>query len=316
MIKLARKNINDLTNDFLKNPKIFESYVKGKINSLEIINYLKSIHFNTNIDDYTFFKHLFDVNGIDFNLILFYEEYRNNVINNLPKENIIKVKTNIFYIDAVKEYFRNYQEKGNINNIPKYFSRMYCNLLLLTDDLNKSLPRISNIYTIDELIELCQNKEAFLVDNYVESENITFDEIKEGIITNEIMLSEANLNSLNFDNKILADFTTCKNEFDRRIWYILYGNLFHYIRTNKITFDSSLGSDNFINLDIDFYNTISHIINIFNNIKLRYKKKKKDIPFNIQKIIDESNDKIEIVKGKYTNYKDELKIECKVYTRK
>jgi uncharacterized protein (UPF0147 family) len=73
----------------------------------------------------------------------------------------------------------------------------------------------------------------------------------------------------------------------------------NYIRINKIKFDSFSDSSSFINLEDDFNKTIEHLLELFNSIKTRCKKKKKNIPDNIKKSIDDALEIIESEKEKH-----------------
>ena len=180
----------------------------------------------------------------------------------------------------------------NHNHDTNFYSRMICSLYCKNSDTSQVL-KIDKIYTIDELLCLIENNGYILIDNFVESENISKDEIDECLCIGNIVLSDARLNSLNFDNKILADFTTCKNDYDRKVWYILYGGLFHYIRINYITFDNSNNDPLVINLSDDYNKIIEHLLNVFDNIKSRYRKKGKELPNNIKNVIADALCKIE-----------------------
>ena len=278
MLTISRKNINSLIDSFLKNPKEFENYVKGRLNALDKISLLKEMQYNDDIDDFSFFKTLFGAAPIDFRFIDLYEKYRKDIVDAIPKENIINVKTNIFYNDEIRMFL-------NRNNDINFYSRMICSLYSKNNDTSLQIPRIEKIYSIDELLSLIESSDLKIIDNFVLSENISKDEIDMGICTRDIILSDARLNSLNFDNKLVADFTTCKNDFDRKIWHILYGSFFHYIRLNIITFDGFDNDSLEINLSDDYNKIVDHLMILFNGIKTRYKKKGKEIPNSIRNVM-------------------------------
>ena len=309
MSTISHKQINTLVEKFLRNPNEFESYINAQINTLEKINLLKNTQYDETIDNYTYFKCFSKSVSFNFNFVTLYEEYRKELIDKLPKEKIINIKTNVFYLDEVKRFYENMDNfcKGNRNiEIPKYFSRMICSLYV-NEKISESLS-LDKVYTIAEIINLCKDNKINLIDNHVESENIDIKEIIDGINNGTLVLNKAILNELDFDDKFIDDFNACRSELDRDVWYKLYETFFHYIRMNKICFTDTTDS-NVINLYDDFNEIVNHLTDIMNEIKKNYRKKHKELPNLYQKVICLATDKINVEKEKYLLPQDIKNIE-------
>lgn len=302
-MSISWKKTNTLINNFLENPGKFENYVKGCLDSIKKINYLKETQFDESVDNYDYFKCFSGTIPFDLYLSILNKEYKEQVSKQIPKERIVDVKTNVFYLDCIGEFLTNLEKcLPNSTNSEKrnhQFSRMICTIVVNQPQLCEKNDRI---YTINELISLSQNNMISIIDNYVKSDDISEEELRDGITKGTMIFQKANLNSIDFDNKISADYVTCKTEYDRMVWYELNDNFFKYIRKYKIYCSDEVG-DNCAgyNLHYTFYETIQHLEEIFSKIKTNYRKKKKNIPPAYEKIIKDALYIIDIEKNKFQN---------------
>ena len=312
MANISRKNINLLVDKFLKNPNEFSNYINGQLDTLNKFNMLKELQYEDSCDDFTFFKFLYGNIPISFELVEVYNLFRKEIISKLSKDKILKVETNVIYVDAIKEFFDRFNKIKKDDEYTHFF-RMTCLLYgnQNIDDCSVDSSDLSNkkVYTFDELFDLCKKRKLIIVDNILEDVDISYKELLNKVDDGEVVLSNANLNCLNYDNKILEDFVQCNNEFDRKVWQLVYGYFFSYIRYNLITFDkfesTSLvevdGEDRLCNHVIDFnekyMEVYNHILLIINTIKAKYKKNKKSIPKRHADIIADTLCRLEELKN-------------------
>jgi len=312
MANISRKNINLLVDKFLKNPNEFSNYIKGQLDTLDKFNMLKELQYNELCDDFTFFKFLYGNIPISFELVEIYNLFKKEIISKLSKDKMLKIETNVIYVDAIKEYFDRLNKVKN-NDEYTHFFRMACLLYgnQNIDDSSIDSTKLSNkkVYTFDELFDLCKKRKLVIVDNILEDIDISYDDVINKTDTGEVVLSNANLNCLNYDNNILEDFVQCNNEFDRKVWQLVYGYFINYLRYNLITFDKKKstnlvevdGEDFLCNHVIDFnekyMEVYNHILLIINTIKAKYKKNKKNIPKRHADIIADTLCRLEELKN-------------------
>lgn len=310
-MSISWKNTTTLVNNFLKNPSEFESYVKGCLNSISKINYLKETQFDETVDDYNYFKCLSGAIAFDVYLSLINKEYRKETLKLIPNERMINVKTNIFYVDRIRSFFERLDNSSTQDSKEEcHFSRMVCTVFINQSQfgekngldctsIEKSF-QSERVYTLNELFNLFKDNIISIVDNHVESDDISEEELRYGLRNGFFVLQEANLNCIGFDNKVHADYVSCKNEYDRMIWYMLYSCFLRYIRKEKIycsdTFDNNqIG----YNLSWYFYETTDQLEDIFSKIKSNFRKKKKKLPNNYARIIQEGLSILDIEKRKF-----------------
>lgn len=315
-MSISRKKTNTLISIFLENPRKFENYVKGCLNSIKKINYLKEIQFDENVDDYDYFKCFSGAIPFDLYLAMLNMEYKEKVLEQIPKEKIVDVKTNVFYIDNIGEFLNNLEkclpDSTYSRNNNHRFSRMFCTIIVNQSQLcekndNNCVAIVDygqneKIYSVNELITLSQNNMISVIDNYVKPDDINEEKLLEGLTNGTMVFQKADLNSIGFDNKIHADYVSCKTEYDRMVWYELNANFFKYIRKYKI-YCSDETNDNHsgYNLNYTFYKTIKQLEDIFSIIKANYRKKKKSIPNVYEKIIRDALYTINDEKSKFQN---------------
>lgn len=299
MITISHKNINTIVDEFIRKPNNFESYMKYCINILKNINILK-MNKDTETDLYEYFKIILNYTNPNV-LIYLYDDYRKDVIKNIST---IDIKTNVLYIDKIRSFTESMQEFMSSEKITKneniYFSRMMCKLYIDSDKISNksSIIDTDKTYTINELFDMCNKENITIVDSYVKSEDINAYDVVKGLKSGELVISKSSLTDLDFDEKIISDYNTCKNEFDRKIWYIMYSSFLKYIKENKMFFDDE-DHEWAYNFKYEFDSTINHTIDIINTYKSKYRKKKKQIPNKQQQIINETLNKINIEKDKF-----------------
>lgn len=311
-MSISWKKTTTLVNEFLKYPNEFENYVKGCLDSISKINYLKETQLDESIDNYNYFKCLSGAIPFDISLALLNIEYRKKILEQIPNERIINVKTNVFYVDEIRDFMENM--KSTFTQIPKeekcHYSRMVVTVIVNQSELIKdndhtctsieALFQKDKVYTINELISLFQKKTISIIDNHVEPDEISAEELLCGLKSDTFVFQEADLNWLGLDNKIHADFISCKNEYDRMVWHILYSNFLRYIREYKIycsdAFDNNSSG---YNLSWYFNKTIEQLEEIFSKIKSSYRKKKKVLPDYYANVIQEASYIIDKEKSRF-----------------
>ena len=165
------------------------------------------------------------------------------------------------------------------------YSRMVFVIYCKNEELMSLLPFDKREFTIDELFTLCSNGEIVIIDNMVIPENMSNIEIERAITEKRLILNPANINCINKDCKIHADYIECKNDFDKKIWYLIYNNFISYLRLEVITANKEVKNDELTNLNVLFNEIVNHLTEIITGIEIKYNKKK--IPTEIQNIIIE-----------------------------
>lgn len=282
MSTISRKNPQIMAQDFLRDFRQFESYLKHCINILKTQVWLKDNQFNEEISNYDYITELFYKLGNNpLMLMNLYSFYKKDVIDKLPKENIVKVSTNKYYIDGLSSFVQSFSNFSNDNligdNLPetkkthqfnRLFHLMYCNHF----EFDQSCE-----YSEGEILNLISQGKAFIIESAIEKSEISEQEIINRLNEGTIEFVDRDFTGgyvFASNTGDVFDWFETANEEERRIWFAKNLLFMNYIRKNRLSFNKNIDKKTMLDCCYSFDITINHIDRIIAEMKKLLKKKK------------------------------------------
>lgn len=290
-----KKNPKVLANNFAKNFKSFESYMKHCVNGLKRINWFKAHQFDNNISDYDYMEKFLQTEGFNvFDYLAVFDMYGKMFLDKLDKNNFITIKTNEYYYDNASKFIEkvSYFKENLINNNNTSLSNLnyeqnyYKQLCHTVETVNFEID-YDKCYTNKEIMDLIMDNKIFIIESFTIKSNLSEFDILEKQYNGEIVLK-----SIDFGGRLIgfgvsgdiSGYVEATSKEEKKEWIIKNMLMLKWIRNNIITFNS-VNNEIGIHLNIDFYNILQHINLLSNAMEKHYKSKNKDIPQNYLSLI-------------------------------
>ena len=318
MSTISTKNPLILANDFAKNYKQFESYMKHCLNILKTQNWLKEHQLDASVTDYEYIREYMYKNGIT-PILLFKANqiFTEKVIPLLPQDRIMHINTNRYYCDGLAYAVKMFAELGNIDrllagdgssNLPdardkmkgNKFTRLYHQVFV-----NGDVPLEDREYTEDEILEMIISGKFMIVRSDVDRSSITDEEVVSRIQDGSIDFVNRDFSGgFVFESNVgdSFDLFEAQNEDDRKRWFAKNMLLLRYIRRKEMTFDREDKSDKMLRCYKTFDVTSEHIDTVTNEVLRNFTRRKKKVPDNYSSLIATTKEKRDIEKQKFDGF--------------
>lgn len=241
---------------------------------------MKRNQYNDEISNYEYISRF--VNYYGMSQYLFddlFDDYKNTIINNIPKNSLLYLHSNIYYPDNM-EYFMNKilidenklpDCKHNLN-----FKRLDFSIITNNDlDLNKE-------YTLNDIYNFIINEKIIVIDSHLS--DIAINIKKVDFNSNDRIFKDRKCCGIFGVDNTPIELYYSLNDQNKELWTNIFKLFCDYLRFNAINFDEYKKND--INMNKDFYRTLAHINDITKATLKYYKKRKKEIPSIIKNTLD------------------------------
>ena len=281
-----RKNPIILADNFVKDYKSCESYLKYCVNILKKLNWLKKHHFDKDIPTKDWIKEYFKISGYDLmGFSSFFNYYNKNILPTIPQEELKILKTNQYCVDSVKEFFESFGILTFDNAITdgspqilqtqkKHQFTQVCHIVKTNNyDVNEERE-----YSDKEIVDMIFDQKILVIDSFVKPSNID-----EKILIEKYLRGEIEYLDRDFYGGILcscagdvAGYVESNSEYERDSWIAKNILKLQWLRDNGLSFGND---DNVVIDEVKFFTrVVDHIDVVCSAIEKNYKKRKKVIP--------------------------------------
>lgn len=318
MSTISNKDIQTLVSKYIKNFNKFESYMKHCVNILRNLNWLMENQFNTQINDYEYMQIIAQNICLGrFFMLQLYDTYYHDCVKKISEESKKHIKTNIYYCDDMYDIMNIFKdlariqdkiaassENQEISHIEENHNvnHSFCTMMYLIIENDYILDE-NREYTFDEVYHLVLEQKIIVVDSYIEPSNINEIQLIEGIKEGKLIFVNSRTCPILGNNyKSVDSFYDMQGTDEQKLWYVTNMFFCRYIRYSQMNFINCERS-NGIHCYKDFYETVSHILEIINKLERNYKKRRKIIPKKYEDLIKNI---LGIVKKEKNRYEQNL----------
>ena len=280
------KNTNEaLVKKFVKHPRQFESYYKHCINILKEYVWMNENQYNEEVENYEYLTAFMNYYGINqYILDTLFTEYKNIIINLIQSQSIKVIHSNIYFSNQLEDFKTTKYKRVDFNIIT-----------------NKELDT-NKEYTINEIVELVNKKEIFVINNTLSDYELKSNED----INNKIVKVIKNSQVLKFNNTAAEIFYSLDNK-NKELWTIIFEPFCQFIRISLLNFNNQ--DNKCINMYQDFNKTYDHIKELTELLLKYYSSRKKEPPYIIINTLNENLQSIEKYQREYQiiNLEKEIK---------
>ncbi|MBE5757484.1 MAG: hypothetical protein E7345_00950 [Clostridiales bacterium] len=299
-----KKNPLILANNFIKDFKSFESYMKHCVNGMKQINWFKEHQFDNGVSDYEFMEKFLKVEGLDFFAFArMFKYFNEEVLSSYNKDNLITIKTNEYYYDSVSQFIDNFNNANQENLIEGKYNSSLINSLVDNKNYFMQLCHLiqtnkfeideNRCYTNEEIIELILSGKILIVESFVIPSELQEDEFLKMQNKGEVIFKGRDFNGSSLGIYNCGDVTgyiEAGSNDEKLDWIIKNMLKLHWFRNNVIMADSSKGENMIFPLDVEFDALYEHMNVVLDAVIRNYKKRKKNVPQNYLKLINEVKD--------------------------
>lgn len=317
MATISTKNPMVLANDFVKNYKQFESYMKHCLNILKTQNWLKEHQLDSEVSDYEYIREYMYKNGITPYLLFEANKlFTTKVIPTLPQDAMAVINTNRYYFDGIHSVLIMLAELGSIgnrlgsgnDNLPankpssqsNRFTRLYHQVLK-----NGQIDLEDKEYSEDEILKLILDGKMMVVRSDVHRVACSEQEISKRIQEGSIdFVNRDFTGGFVFESNVgdSFDLFEAKSEDERKRWFAKNMLLLRYIRRYQMTFVRDDTEDKMLHCYKSFDATSEHIDIVTNEVVRNFVRRKKKVPDNYSSLIATTREKRDAEKRKFDGF--------------
>lgn len=301
MATISRKNPIILANEFVRDFRQYESYMKHCVNILKTQNWLRENQHNSEVSNYKYMKEYMYKNGID-QMYLFglNKMFSRDVLSKISPEQIHKINVNKYYVNGMATFAdmiseisqiggnlitgKREQKDGEMTNVnqPRAFKKLFHNVII-RDGVQIDAYRD---YTEQEILQMIFDGDIMIVKSDVENSTITREEL-----ASKVMAGNAHFVDRDFSGGFIFesdmgdtfDLLEAKSEEERQVWFAKNMLLMQYLR-KILCFDASQFQEGMIKAYSTFAITDEHIDEIIRAVRSSFSKRKKRYPVHYSEL--------------------------------
>lgn len=285
-----RKNPTILADNFVKDYKSCESYLKYCVNILNKLNWLKEHHFDKDIPTHLWIKEFLKIAGFDLiGFAGFFNYFNKNILPHFSLEDLKLIQTNQYCVDSVKEFLENFNNLSNnsitdgsaqiiTNSRQHYFTQIFHWVKPNNFAIDET-----KIFTDDEIIDLIYSQKLLIVDTIAKPSSISEEDLKLKHSLGEIEFLNRDFNGGILGVSSAGDvsgYVEASSEQERDNWIAKNLFKFQWLRESGLRFDEHSRQDDCWQYDESAYfsRVLEHLEVVCSAIEKNYKKRRKTMP--------------------------------------